>query len=130
MDYDALKDQVSNLIGSMSTKSISFSRVDTTGYTKQYNPATDSESWYYNGNVVSAPTETTYSGICVEARINEYFRSTGYIKDSDHVFITNDIPKPNTNEVITVDGVNYTVYRVVPINPGGTDVLYRIYARV
>lgn len=130
MNYTALKDRVTGIIDRNSTKTISFSRVDTSGYTKQYDPATNADVWYKNGVVSSAPSETTYSGTCIEININDYFRSMGYVKASDRVFITNEVPKPLTNEVITVDGTKYTVYRVIPVNPGGTDLLYRIYARV
>jgi hypothetical protein len=130
MDYTAMKERASALISRYSTLTISYSRVDTTGYTKQYNPATDAFVWYRNGSIVSEPTATTYSGTCLEVNTSDYFRAKGYVKESDRIFITNDIPKPLKNDVITVDGEKYTVYRVQTVNPGGTDILYRIYAKV
>jgi len=73
MDYTALKNRITGIIDRNSTKTISFSRVDTTGYTKQYDPATDADVWYKNGVAVTAPSETTHTGTCIEININDYF---------------------------------------------------------
>lgn len=130
MNYTALKNRVNNLIERYSELTISFSRVDTTGYEERVDPVTNTMKWYKDGVETTEPTATTYSGRCVETHTSEYFKAKGYVRESDRTFITNGIPKLLKNEVVTIDGTNYTVYRVTTVNPGGTEVLYRILARV
>jgi len=36
---------------------------------------------------------------------------------------------PAVSDKITVQGVDYQVYGVTPLNPGGTDLMYKIWAR-
>jgi hypothetical protein len=130
MNYVAVKNRVNDLISKYSDLTITLSRTDTTGYERRYDPVTDTYKWYKNGVLSTAPTATVYTGACLEASANEYFKARGYIKETDKIFLTVGIPKPISNEVVTVAGVSYTVYRVVAVNPGGTEVLYRIYVRV
>ncbi len=129
MDYDALKTRVNNLIERYSELTITMSRVNT-AYEHRYDPVSQTYKWYLGGVVQSAPTPVTYTGRCVEAHASDYFKARGYIKESDRIFLTNGIPKPLKNETVTIDGVDYNAYKVTPISPGGTDVLYRIYVRI
>lgn len=130
MDYTKLKSRVTSLINRYSDIPISLTRTDVTGYTKRYDPATDTDKWYYGGEEVSAPTATTYTGTCIQSSQERSMIGKEYKHTNMLVFITNDIPKPISNEVITVDGTDYTVFRVVSVNPGGTEVLYKIYVKV
>ena len=130
MNYTALKKRVNNLIEGVSDLTISFSRVDATGYEERVDPVTNTMKWYKDGVETSEPTATTYTGRCVETRTSDYFKAKGYVRQSDRTFITNGIPRLLKNEVITIDGTKFTVYSITPVNPGGVDVLYRILARV
>ena len=130
MDYDALKTRVNNLIKRNTSLTISFTRPASTTAVKQYDPASDTFKWYTSGVEVSEPTDTTYTGYVIETYTSEYFKAKGYVKESDRTFITNGVPRINRNEVVTIDGTTYTAYRIRAVNPGGTDVLYRISVRV
>lgn len=130
MNYNALRARADALITKYSTLTITLSRVDTDGYTEKYDPDTDTMKWYKNGIEATAPTATTHVGSCIATNTNEYFVARGYTKETDKIFLTSGIPKPLKNDRVTVDGVSYTVYQVRPVSPGGTDVMYRIYARV
>lgn len=130
MNYTALKKRVNNLIERVSELTITFSRVDTVGYEERVDPVTNTMKWYLNGVETTTPTATTYSGRCAETRTSDYFKAKGYVRQSDRTFITNGIPRLLKNEVVTIDGTDFTVYSITPVNPGGTDVLYRILARV
>jgi len=130
MDYTALKTRVNSLIKRYTELTISFTRTESTTASKIYDPATNTFKWYTDGSEVTAPTATDYEGYCIETFTSDYFKAKGYVNESDRTFITNGIPKLNKNETVTIDGTAYTAYRVATVNPGGTDVLYRINVRV
>lgn len=130
MDYNALANRVNSLINKYSELPISYTKVDTTGYEKHYDPSSDTYKWYLNGVEAKEPTATTYTGKCLETNISEYYKVRGFAKEQDKVFLTIGIPKPNTGDTITVDGQTYSVVRVSKVKPSTVDLLYRITARI
>lgn len=130
MDYNTLANRVNSLISKYSELTISYTKVDTSGYEKLYDPSSDTYKWYLNGTETTAPTPTTYTGRCVETNISEYYKVRGFVKEQDKVFLTIGIPKPNTGDTITVDGQIYSVVRVSKVKPSTVDLLYRITARI
>lgn len=128
MDYSAIANRVSTIINSKSALDISYT-VKPSGYTKRYDPETDTYKWYLDGSEVDEPTDTTYTGKCIETNISEYFKVRGYVNERDTVFLTIDIPRPNTGDEIIVGGEEYKVIRVSEVKPSTTSVLYKIMAR-
>lgn len=129
MDYNDLKQRASELIGEYSDLSISYTTTDTTGYEKRYNPVTNIAEWYYNGVASSAPQPTTYTGVCIETNISDYFRAKGFVRESERVVLTSDIPTPNIGDKLIIGGIEHSVVRAVPIKPSSVEVLLKITVR-
>jgi len=129
MDYNAIKARANAMIKANSDSIISYTTVDLEGYTKKYNPSTNEDVWYLNGVETEAPTPTTYAGSCIETVINDYFKAQGYVRETDKIFITNDIPKPAIGAKIIVNEIEYSVIHVSEIKPATVSILYKITAR-
>jgi len=129
MDYVAMRAKANALINKFSDLSISYSVLETSGYTKRMNPVTNEFDWYLNGVVSTEPSPTTYTGTCFESSITYYFKSSSYIKETDKVFTSASIPVPQINEKVTVDGEEYTVVRIISVKPSTVNVMVKLIVR-